>query len=117
MSLTPLFYSPKQVADHAFISIQKLPAFVEGAKRQTIEPIPLKEDDFALAHEVCYVQKILNLKIHRIILFIKVFSNWKIFFNKVLIQKQWLLFVNIYYNKDFILIYKWLQILLLLYIY
>ncbi len=62
MSLTPIFYSPKQVADHAFISIQKLPAFVEGAKRQTIEPDPFNEDDFALAHEVSYVQKILNLK-------------------------------------------------------
>jgi acetoin utilization deacetylase AcuC-like enzyme len=61
MSLTPIFYSPHQVADHAFISIQKLPAFVKGANRQVIEPVPFTEEDFSLAHEATYVQKILNL--------------------------------------------------------
>ena len=62
MSLTPIFYSPHQVADHAFISIQKLPAFVKGANRQVIEPVPFTEEDFSLAHEATYVQKILNLR-------------------------------------------------------
>jgi acetoin utilization deacetylase AcuC-like enzyme len=62
MSLTPIFYSPHQVADHAFISIQKLPAFVEGAKRKPIEPKPFTEEDFALAHAPRYVKNIMSLK-------------------------------------------------------
>ena len=62
MTLTPIFYSPQQVADHAFISIQKLPAFVAGAKRKAIEPEPFTEEDFSLAHGSAYVKKILNLE-------------------------------------------------------
>lgn len=59
---TPIFYSPNQLADHAFISIQKLPAFVAGAKRPTAEPAPFTDADFKLAHKASYVQAVLNLK-------------------------------------------------------
>lgn len=62
MALTPLFYSQHQVADHEFISIQKLPAFVDGARRQAIEPEPFTETDFMLAHKSSYVKKILKLE-------------------------------------------------------
>jgi acetoin utilization deacetylase AcuC-like enzyme len=59
---TPIFYSPKQVADHAFISIQKLPAFIAGAKRQVVEPAPFTAADFKLAHKASYVDAVLALK-------------------------------------------------------
>lgn len=64
MKQTPIFYSPRQVADHAFISIQKLPAFVAGAERATIEPEPYTEEDFKLAHQARYVEDVLGLKIN-----------------------------------------------------
>ena len=64
MKQTPIFYSPRQVADHAFISIQKLPAFVAGAERATIEPEPYTEKDFKLAHQARYVEDVLGLKIN-----------------------------------------------------
>ena len=64
MPLTPIFYSPHQVADHAFISIQKLPAFVAGSKRLTIKPTPFTEADFKLAHDAGYVEDILGLKVN-----------------------------------------------------
>jgi acetoin utilization deacetylase AcuC-like enzyme len=59
---TPIFYSPRQVAKHAFISIQKLPAFVTGAARTTIEPVPFTDADFKLAHQTGYVDDVLSLK-------------------------------------------------------
>lgn len=62
MNRTPVFYSPYQVADHAFISIQKLPAFVAGAARETVSPEPFAADDFKLAHEERYVNDILELR-------------------------------------------------------
>lgn len=62
MNRTPVFYSPHQVADHAFISIQKLPAFVAGAGRSTVEPEPFSAGDFKLAHQSQYVEKVLGLK-------------------------------------------------------
>ena len=64
MPLTPIFYSPRQVADHAFISIQKLPAFVAESKRSTIEPTPFTEADFTLAHDAGYVEDVLGLKVN-----------------------------------------------------
>lgn len=60
--MTPIFYSPKQVANHPFISIQKLPAFIAASKRQTIEPEPFSAQDFELAHDATYVRNILALK-------------------------------------------------------
>ncbi len=62
MKPTPIFYSPRQVADHAFISILKLPAFVAGAARATIEPDPFADADFKLAHQTGYVDDVLSLK-------------------------------------------------------
>lgn len=62
MTKTPIFYSPRQVADHAFISIQKLPAFIGGAGRPVVEPVPFDADDFNLAHKPSYVQAVLKLK-------------------------------------------------------
>ncbi len=62
MKPTPIFYSPRQVADHAFISILKLPAFVAGAARATIEPGPFADADFKLAHQTGYVDDVLSLK-------------------------------------------------------
>lgn len=62
MKPTPIFYSPRQVADHAFISIQKLPAFVAGGARTTIEPDPFTGADFKLAHQADYVDDVLGLK-------------------------------------------------------
>lgn len=61
--MTPIFYSPHQVADHAFISIQKLSAFVAGSKCSAIEPIPFVEADLTLAHSASYVQGVLGLKV------------------------------------------------------
>jgi acetoin utilization deacetylase AcuC-like enzyme len=62
MPQTPIFYSPRQVADHAFISIQKLPAFMAGAKRPALEPTPFTPAEFNLAHKASYVQAVLDLK-------------------------------------------------------
>jgi acetoin utilization deacetylase AcuC-like enzyme len=59
---TPIFYSPQQVAKHAFISIQKLPAFIAGAKRPMTEPAPFTAADFKLAHKASYVDAVLGLK-------------------------------------------------------
>jgi len=63
MIKTPIFYSPNQVADHQFISIQKLPAFIAGARRAFIEPDPFVSDDFKIAHKAIYVDDILALKV------------------------------------------------------
>ncbi len=61
--LTPVYYSPDQVADHGFISIRKLPAFIAGAQRTPLAPTPFTEGDFKLAHKAAYVQDVLNLKV------------------------------------------------------
>jgi len=60
--MTPIFFSPKQVADHRFISIDKLSAFIEGAKRPTVEPEPFEPSDYLLAHDDDYVRGILTLR-------------------------------------------------------
>ena len=61
-NLTPIFFSPYQVADHAFISIQKLPAFIAGSGREAIAPSPFNAEDYKLAHDPSYVARILDLK-------------------------------------------------------
>lgn len=63
MPQTPIYFSPHQVATHSFISIQKLPAFIAGAGRPPLEPVPFTEADFKLAHAAGYVDAVLQLKI------------------------------------------------------
>ena len=62
MSLTPIFYSPHQVADHAFISIQKLPEFVRQSGRKALGFKPFKLEDLCMAHSPQYVNDVLSLK-------------------------------------------------------
>jgi acetoin utilization deacetylase AcuC-like enzyme len=62
MSLTPIFYSPHQVANHAFISIQKLPEFVRQSGREALGFKPFKLEDLCMAHSPQYVNDVLSLK-------------------------------------------------------
>lgn len=58
---TPIYFNPRQVPNSPFISFQKLPAFIEGSRRATIEVPPFGPREFRLAHFPDYVRGILNL--------------------------------------------------------
>ena len=62
--MTPIYYHPQQRVSHAFISVQKIPLFVEQSQRASLMFEPFVEEDLWQAHSLNFVNDVLTCKIN-----------------------------------------------------
>ena len=61
--MTPIYYHPHQRVSHSFISVQKIPLFVEQSQRTSLMFEPFVEEDLWQAHSLTFVNDVLTCKI------------------------------------------------------